>query len=324
MLDVVKMLKGPFWEERFLDFIKLFTERRSAFQFEINFLTLVGVGVVSEKVSGLDNKLSDKLDRMKTMLQELMSPEEKELSMLIKCEGGIAAFQEDDKLKKLSDLEQVREHPMDDGLWKEAGDKSSDFEKLKDDLSIDPKKAMDDNMKVFSGKFEVKKRLVEELSLALKNALNSGPHEKINNDVSASIAIRQTYSFGRSQDLRELWRIMVRITQQITLYPELSELQSWRGSVKSRRFVMALRDYFHESWRSHEDPKTDEGSKASSDPKENAAPPVVNRSYEPWALAYIHVTLLQPISEAFDDDGTGFITVAEVNAFTALLPRQWK
>ncbi|CDO69805.1 hypothetical protein BN946_scf184803.g3 [Trametes cinnabarina] len=42
-----------------------------------------------------------------------------------------------------------------------------------------------------------------------------------------------------------------------------------------------------------------------------------------WTLEYISVTRLQAIIEAFDDDASGFITIAEVNTFTASKPHHW-
>lgn len=43
-----------------------------------------------------------------------------------------------------------------------------------------------------------------------------------------------------------------------------------------------------------------------------------------WTLDHISVTRLQAIIEAFDDDASGFITVDQVNAFTASKPRDWR
>ena len=42
-----------------------------------------------------------------------------------------------------------------------------------------------------------------------------------------------------------------------------------------------------------------------------------------WTLEYINITRVQPIIEAFDDDASGFITVAEVNTFTKARPEDW-
>ena len=48
-------------------------------------------------------------------------------------------------------------------------------------------------------------------------------------------------------------------------------------------------------------------------------PKETQRSDE-WAFEYISITYLQPIMEAFDDDGSGYITVTEVNRFVDALP----
>lgn len=67
--------------------------------------------------------------------------------------------------------------------------------------------------------------------------------------------------------------------------------QGWRGSVKTRHFVMALRDYYQE--------KCNTGEQADK----------VKAAEDAWAVTHINVVRLQPISEAFDDDSSGFVTV---------------
>ncbi|KAJ7597218.1 hypothetical protein C8J56DRAFT_1021519 [Mycena floridula] len=70
----------------------------------------------------------------------------------------------------------------------------------------------------------------------------------------------------------------------------------WRGSVKIRHFVMSLRDHYEQK----QDSKDEE-----------------------WALAYINILRVQPISEAFDDDASGFVTIQECNEFTTSRPLDW-
>jgi hypothetical protein len=52
----------------------------------------------------------------------------------------------------------------------------------------------------------------------------------------------------------------------------------------------------------------------------------INTSTNPdgWAIKYIDVMWVQPILEAFDDDASGFITIAEVNHFTSPRPVDWR
>jgi hypothetical protein len=43
-----------------------------------------------------------------------------------------------------------------------------------------------------------------------------------------------------------------------------------------------------------------------------------------WAIKYIDILRLQPILESIDDDASGFITIVEINRFTASRPIYWR
>lgn len=43
-----------------------------------------------------------------------------------------------------------------------------------------------------------------------------------------------------------------------------------------------------------------------------------------WALKYVDIMRLQAISEAIDDDASGFITIGEMNRFTGSRPIDWR
>ena len=84
----------------------------------------------------------------------------------------------------------------------------------------------------------------------------------------------------------------------------LNPSQGWRGNVKARHFVMALKDYYIE--------------KAAGD----SAGSLVGA--DKWALKYINVNRARTILEAFDDDASGFVTIQEVNTFTRARPMDWR
>lgn len=88
-------------------------------------------------------------------------------------------------------------------------------------------------------------------------------------------------------------------------------LKGWRGSVKSRHFVLALRDYY-------QDRAEERKRKAITFEGPHIHDP------DAWCLEYITIKRLQSISEAFDDDGSGFVTVAEANHFTSSRPASWR
>lgn len=72
---------------------------------------------------------------------------------------------------------------------------------------------------------------------------------------------------------------------------------------------MALRDYYQEKW----------AHTGESDPADKA-----KAASDAWALTHINVGRLQAISEAFDDDASGFVTVGEVNTFSKDRPLDWR
>ncbi|KAK7062915.1 hypothetical protein VNI00_000413 [Paramarasmius palmivorus] len=90
-----------------------------------------------------------------------------------------------------------------------------------------------------------------------------------------------------------------------TIWKEMN----WKGSVKARHFVLALHDHFNERPR------------VITSHRSSAGLNFLNENE--WPLSYININHVQPILEAFDDDGTGFVTIKEVNTFAESRPDDW-
>ena len=73
--------------------------------------------------------------------------------------------------------------------------------------------------------------------------------------------------------------------------------------------MLALRDFYQERAEGSAGLRK-KGISVKSDPDE-------------WTLRYISVPYIQPILEAIDDDASGFITISEVNKFSAARPEGW-
>ncbi|KAJ7757035.1 hypothetical protein B0H16DRAFT_1721499 [Mycena metata] len=287
---IVKVIKGPIWEGRLIKFVGAFTKRRSEFEFAMAAHTAVGVDEANRALKTVDQttqEMNAKMDMMLKMFQQFVTPEQKEMDRQIQQRGGLAVLNNDKALKELNDYEN-KSNPQ--GTAAAHGGKTtrpSDWQDLKDDLHTDPDVAIEQNMTVFTRKFEIQKRqIIDELSRVVErqgdriiSAVNAGPHDKI---IDPNVHI--------------IWKEM-----------------GWRGSVKARHFVMALRDYFQEDHPKH----------ADGDHDEHDHPTIVIDKEDEWALEYISVLRLQAISEAWDDDASGFVTVAEVNAFTTARPLDW-
>lgn len=79
--------------------------------------------------------------------------------------------------------------------------------------------------------------------------------------------------------------------------------------MKARAFVMTLRDHFTDKAEGTPPPTSDNNT-------------AVDRDADAWARQYVDIKYLQPIMDAIDDDGSGHVTIAEVNRFTELLPKE--
>ncbi|KAF8498941.1 hypothetical protein BU17DRAFT_59228 [Hysterangium stoloniferum] len=274
---IVKVLSGPIWEKRLANFAGHFTKLRSDFEFQLSIHTAVGVESANEKLNAINDIMNKRMDEMMAMLGKMASSDEKRTQKAIEGVGG-----RDEVLKNEQLLREVSKDEL-AGAGTQANGKRYTFEDLKDDLKADINEIIKKNMNGFSRKILMEQeRIKEELKgemNSLKTAvianINSGPHERI-----------------IDPDISQLWKDM-----------------QWRGSIKSRLFVMTLRDYFHEKW----------GAKVQT-ASANGSGFLPGAKLDGWALAYLDIQWLQPICESFDDNASGFITTNEVNDFTEARP----
>lgn len=72
----MKILKGPVWEQKLINFVGAFTKRRTEFEFALSIHTAVGVDMVNKTTQ----EMNEKMDMMMKMFQQFVSPEQKEMS----------------------------------------------------------------------------------------------------------------------------------------------------------------------------------------------------------------------------------------------------
>ncbi|KAF7319371.1 VPS13 domain-containing protein [Mycena chlorophos] len=292
---VVKVIKGPIWEGRLAAFSGEFTKRKSEFEFAMSIHTALGVDAAVRGISSLTNSsqaIEAKIDIMMKLFAQMATPDQKDMARLVDQKGGASVLDNDKALKELNDIENK-------SLAAQAGSRekhTGTLADLKEDLRTSPDAAMDANMELFSRKFAVQQRqIIEELSHVVERqgdriigAVLAGPHDRI-----------------IDPNVHAVWKEM-----------------GWRGSVKTRHFVMALRDHFQEDFKHHHNSTEAESPKEGEPAEEKEFVPPIPKADE-WTLDFINVVRLQPISEAFDDDASGFVTIAEVNAFTTSRPLDW-
>ncbi|KAF9807161.1 hypothetical protein IEO21_08361 [Rhodonia placenta] len=279
---LAKMLKGPLWEGTFANFVSMFSQRRDDIEFALSIHTAGKVDGLHDKVDGLAQIVERKTDMIMEFLKNYIPPEHMDVYKQIGRRGGReVVLKNDDALQELlsARLETNSSRPSNQATALARNAKHE----LESQL-IDPAFQIQKNTQSFDRKFEMQQKqilegvgeIVHRESDRVIELVTSGPHDRI-----------------LDKDLHQIWKDM-----------------GWRGSVKARHFVLALRDYEQE--RREE--------KLRKEATFQVAP-----TFDPdaWAFDWITVKRLQAITEALDDDASGFITVTEANNFTSSRPVNW-
>jgi hypothetical protein len=130
-----------------------------------------------------------------SIFQQLVSPEQKELSARVTTSGGVKALRNNDKM--LLALEETASRgPSAPGAegHRALRTEASDADNLKLDIFEDPTDAIERNQVVFFRKFEAQRNhVINELELAIQRwsdrvlqEMNGAPHERIRDPVSRS------------------------------------------------------------------------------------------------------------------------------------------
>ncbi|KAI0829941.1 hypothetical protein BC628DRAFT_1501118 [Trametes gibbosa] len=277
---LAKVLKSSSWDDKFKTFLTLFADRRKAFTFALGMHIGKAVDDASRKLDSVDAKL----DVVLAIFSALVTPDQQQLESIIESKGGIQSVLGDDTILaglltyKSPNLPSGTEATLQIAGLQEVlqlrKDRMIEVGTVREQLSDTIEAVVGKNLETFERKFTIQERRVaEEMESIVRNesdrvieSVLTGPHTRIQEHI-----------------IREVWMEM-----------------RWRGHVKAREFILALRDfYMHQI----------EQGNVDSDDK--------------WALECLNVNYVSSISEAFDDDASGFLTIDEVNNFARLRPQGW-
>ncbi|KAI5822422.1 hypothetical protein K523DRAFT_256964, partial [Schizophyllum commune Tattone D] len=302
---ISKMFKASIYERRMAEYGEHFAKRRSSFDLILSVHTSVSVIEVSDKLDTLDAKT----DELLKIFRRLDTPREREIRRYIEQKGDEHACLADDNI-----LRQLVQ--METGATLEE-------DKL----------------------FYVKKRVQEEINESIEKNLDRflGKMRAMHQEVIGAVKTMES-NITRQSD---------RILKVLTHGPHArivdKELHSvwqemhWRNSVKALHFTLTLRDHLTEKFHgTHGGKHVHSGSLGDAVLQVNYVPPAEppsgegrTRSASPadtedevgddeqWAIDAFTMLAVPPISEALDDDGTGFISTREVNDFTSSRPADW-
>ncbi|OSD01341.1 hypothetical protein PYCCODRAFT_541681 [Trametes coccinea BRFM310] len=291
---IVKVIKGSIWDSTLKGYIDLFAKRRKDFTFALAIHTGAAVDDANRKLDELDSKI----DILLEFFSSAITPEQRELAAVVQKKGGPAAvlgsketLSELLKFKPATTAASIKrkerdgpEHRMQLQVPVKSNADSEAVDTLERELAEAPEVAIKNNFEVFERKFKMQQR---ELAEEMRRMMH---HE---GDRVIEAVTSGPHDRIIDPDLHDIWKEM-----------------RWPGHVKARHFVLALREYYRQRF---ENKKRDPTGLLYAD---------VNHDDE-WALEWINISNLQAISEAFDDDASGFITIAEVNQFTAARPQGW-
>ncbi|KAG6809584.1 hypothetical protein H0H92_015668 [Tricholoma furcatifolium] len=306
--SIKKYLKSSIYEGRLAEYANGFADFETKLHNALTVHIARNVDAVVEKLDKQDAILSDIQSQMRELFLSLDTPREKEIRRIIDRGGATSCIGNDKDLQALIDRS-----PEDSKLVDLKGRQSEialgNLKKtLQKELAEDVESALQQNLVRFNGKLDLQERELQGLHAAISStgdkimaALSRGSHDYIIDPHAL-------------QKIREIWAEM-----------------SWKGTVKSRHFVLALRDYFMNGQKVWQSPISSASQIQSPPPtsldtpeKENIEfPAAAAYIHDEWAELYIDVTYLRAISEAIDDDGSGFINIQEVNTFTTTRPEGW-
>ncbi|KAG6905854.1 hypothetical protein DXG01_000398, partial [Tephrocybe rancida] len=278
-----RYLKAIKYEQHLAETARGFMMLEGELQRALAVHTLLGVNTVNEKLNDQGSQLDMMQKTLETILARLDTPRDMEIREYIRLHGGPeASIKDTTVLKELAAKcdENSKLSVMDDK------DLQKHLQKLRNslmrDLSEDINSALENNLTLFDRKLEVHLR-------------------DIKSEISSHTAILESLSGG---------------------FKEIGD-PGWKSTVKARHLVLALRDFYIN--RSHSNGDAPNSSQQQVSPPtttdlEDSADqtpqqPIVEDDDDAWAISYINVSYLQAIAEAIDDDGSGFISIREVNDF---------
>ncbi|KAJ7056360.1 hypothetical protein C8F01DRAFT_1372891 [Mycena amicta] len=286
-----KTLKSKIYEDQLTAYVQMFDDNKKKLKFDLAVHTARGVDEANQKLDNQNANLNLILVRMEELFRKLDTSRERDARAFIEMNKGAQACVENEAT--LSKLLAMGGEKLDgyDPAQPGKADLVKAQKLLSKELAEDVNEVVMRSMDSFARKMKLQS---EELAETIISALSDKSTKRI-----------------RDPDLKVLW-----------------EQQGWKASVEVRNFVLALNDYYADQFEPaeeagmHESAATSEaGSRPPSPTSPVHDPPAAQD--DRWTLAYINVAHIQPISEAVDDDLSGFISSKEANTFAAQRPENW-
>ncbi|KAG2055018.1 hypothetical protein BDR06DRAFT_353939 [Suillus hirtellus] len=322
---MVKFFRSSHWASEFLRVCNSFSQRTQDLQLALNIRTALRVDIAIDKLDKLIRTQTDREARF-----------EKEVQMR---GGREKCLESEDKLAELLKIAEQREGRPQNKAYADAPTK---------DVNKPTSKTASANGSV-GEQSRLDASLLHELRAPLRNLLDENRTlfmfklDAQTSDIKDAIKDSETrimWAFNsrfrriKEPHLRYIWKEM-----------------KWTTSVKTLYFIAELYDYYVNRFSRlrHNTPPPEAASDASSlvlrvpsptptvsvmsdsegedrelpaaDPSHQELPTV--DPADKWCLKYLSVFYVPSLSEGFDGDANGLVSIREVNAFTSAMPSGW-
>ncbi|KIM34875.1 hypothetical protein M413DRAFT_450024 [Hebeloma cylindrosporum] len=339
---ISKMINAKSYQSLFAEHVETFARRRSELQSTITSYIAAGIDAANIAITEVKDKVTTmdvKLDAIIRMFKKLDTPREREVLTFIEENGGATRCVEKDELLTKF-LAKAGENSATGKIMR-----GQELMEMRDMLRAEVKENYMDLKEVLRDNLARFERLLNVQNNNLRNELVQQRHEMQNHSmkldqlfqtsvlileegklIRKAAAPRLTPNF-KDPDLQYIW-----------------DLMGLKGSVKAKTFVLTFRDHLlavqSRSGSMAASPILPHSASSSFDSEDSIlfSPPfetpkipantlsadfIRPEMEDLWVLNCINVTHVQPIVEALDEDGSGFISVKEANKFAGSRPTGW-
>ncbi|TFY65824.1 hypothetical protein EVG20_g5265 [Dentipellis fragilis] len=289
---IARVVQGTSWEKAFSAYSEMFLKHRDEIQRLVNFRTAVIVVQIDEDVQSAKRRFG-KLPHSSWM--------KRMCSLLVHSIDELTALFKEYMTNTQKAVSEYKN--------KHAQDNSVDRDKYLMGLIQTSNEAEQGGTRPTQSSYSQLQSIKKELELSVKFAIRDN---RIYFDRKFELQKQELEDVIDRQAQRILKAVAKGAHERVSNKDmrNLWEENRWGRNVKARSFVQALRDYFQE--------KVEEDARNTTDPEDRA-----RRKDDEWAVQQISLRRLPAILEAFDDDGSGYISTAEINRFTAECPDGW-
>lgn len=312
---MVKLLRSSHWASEFVKICNNFSNRMQDLQLALSLSTLLKVDVANDKLEKLTNLIQRPSERESRFEKEVQ-----------RRGGRDQCLANNDKLAELMKITESWEaRPQKPGFKIASANGTGDEQCLLDasllhDLRTPLQSLLDENHQVFM--FKLDKQTAD-----IKDTIKDSETRII-------WAFNSRFRLVKDLHLQYIWKEM-----------------KWPTNVKTLYFIAELHDYYANCFsRLRHDtallqatmgassltvqiaPSSPTGSVMSDlegeyrelpeiDPAYHTLPPV--DPADKWCLKYLTVFYVPSLSESFDNDANGLVSIREVNSFTSAIPQDW-